>query len=567
MQTIADFPITEKALAESGTVPEADFSRAKLQAEKEGIPLSDAVVALGLLSEDEVARIVADALGFPYADLSKTKVTPEMFSLLPEIVARKNHIVVFRKDVEGLHLAMADPTDLEMRNFIERKEGLKVKAYLATVRDIENILDQYGGELSETLKKTIDVFDQKNQANSSEEPPIVSIVKNIITFAYKNRASDIHIEPRSEEDSVIRFRIDGVLHDASVLPMALHDQVVSRIKVLARLRTDEHQTPQDGKIHFSLEEEKVDIRVSIVPVTEGEKIVMRLLSERSRSFSLTNLGFSEGDIEKIRQAYEKPYGMVLATGPTGCGKTTTLYAIMKLLNKRNVNIMTIEDPVEYDIEGVSQIQVNTKADLTFATGLRSILRQDPNVVLVGEIRDKETADISTNLSMTGHLVLSSLHTNDAATSIPRLVDLGIEPFLIASTVSCIVGQRLVRKIQSACQASEEIDAQEIAEKIGWKTAEKMFGLTKENAAGKKIRLYKGRGCEACNGTGYEGRIGIFEVLVMDDEIRKALIASQEAQPIAVLAKTRGMKTMQEDGIEKAKEGLTTLDEVLSATKT
>ena len=553
-------------LNESGTISESDLLRAKNKASQENVSLSDAVVALGLLSEEEIVRLTADTLGFPCADLSATKLLPEMFAILPEIVARKNLIVAFKKDAEGLHLAMADPTDLEIRNFIERKQGLKVKAYIASMRDIENILDQYGGQLSETLKKTIEIFENSKQDKDKVEPPIVGIVKDIVSYAYRNRASDIHVEPRNEEDSVIRFRIDGVLHDVATLPAKLHDQVVSRIKVLSHLRTDEHQTPQDGKISFPLEKEDVDIRISIVPVTDGEKIVMRLLSERSRSFSLASLGLSEIDVEKIKSAYEKPFGMVLATGPTGCGKTTTLYAIMKLLNKRDVNIMTIEDPVEYDIEGVSQIQVNTKAKLTFATGLRSILRQDPNIILIGEIRDKETANISINLSMTGHLVLSSLHTNDAATSVPRLIDLGIEPFLIASTVSCIVGQRLVRKIHTACQVSEEVDAKEILDKVGDKAAENIFGITSENLEGKKIRLYRGRGCEACNGSGYESRIGIFEVLEMNDEIRKAILAGREAQAIAEIAQESGMKTMFFDGLEKAKAGLTTLEEVLAATK-
>jgi len=564
MSDFKDFSITKDALIESGTVSDQDFVRAEALAMQDKISLAEAVVRLEILSEEEVTRVIADALGFPYVDLSKESVAPEVLAEIPEIVARKNRIVPFRKDGDGLHLAMADPTNLEISDFIERKEGVPVRVYMATERDIENTLERYGGGLSDALKKTL--TEVEKIISDGGEPPIVNVVRDILSFAYQNRASDVHIEPREDIDSVIRFRIDGVLHDVALLPQSLHAQVISRIKVLARLQTDEHQKPQDGKIEFPIDQEKVDIRVSIVPIMEGEKVVMRLLSERARRFSLANLGMDEHDLQKIHEAYEKPYGMVLATGPTGCGKTTSLYTILKILNERNVNIMTIEDPVEYDLEGVNQIQVNTKANLTFATGLRSILRQDPNIILVGEIRDKETANIAINLAMTGHLVLSTLHTNDAATAIPRFVDLGVEPFLITSTVNSILAQRLVRKIHTGCRASEEVLATEVANRVGWEATQKVFGVAKKDGAKEKITLYRGKGCAACNGTGYEGRIGMFEVLVMDDEIKKAIMKNQEAGAITELAKSRGMRTMLEDGLEKVKVGLTTLDEVLGATK-
>lgn len=565
METLKKNLTAEKILLDSGIISKDDFARAEKLVEQEKVTLAEALMRLEILSEEEITRILADGLGFPYVDLAGESIAPELLAEIPEVVAKKNRLIAFRKDAEGLHLAMADPTGLEIRDFIERKEGVPVKAYMTSVRNIENALEKYGGGLSEALKETLDVS-EKAGAKNGGEPPIVNLVKDILSFAYKNRASDIHIEPRGADDSLVRFRIDGVLHDVSRLPMALHAQVISRLKVLARLQTDEHQKPQDGKIEFPIEDEEVDIRVSIVPITEGEKVVMRLLSDRSRRFSLANLGMEESDLKKIKDAYEKPYGMILATGPTGCGKTTTLYTILKILNERGVNIMTIEDPVEYDIEGVNQIQVNTKANLTFATGLRSILRQDPNIILVGEIRDKETANIAINLAMTGHLVLSTLHTNDAATAVPRLVDLGVEPFLIASTVNNITAQRLVRKIHDNCRVSEEIPATEIASRIGWETVEKIFGVTRKGADKKKIRLYKGNGCEACHGTGYEGRVGIFEVLAIDDVMEKEIMQNQEAGEIAALAKKNGMRTMLEDGLEKAKTGLTTLDEVLGATK-
>lgn len=555
----------KKILLDSEMISAEDFSAAEKLATGESISLVEALARLEILSEEEIIRLLADAAGFPYVDLAEENGTPDVFCSISEVVARKNKLVPFRRDAQGLHLAMADPNNLEIREFIERKEGIPVLAYMASERAIENVLEKCGGELSDSLKKTLAGLNLATDGGG-EEPPIVKIVADTISFAYKNLASDIHIEPRESLDSLVRFRIDGVLHDVALLPKTLHAQVISRLKVLARLQTDEHQKPQDGKITFPIEGEQIDIRVSIVPITEGEKVVMRLLTDRSRRFSLANLGVAADDLKKIQSAYKKPYGMILATGPTGCGKTTTLYTILKLLNGRDVNIITIEDPVEYDIEGVNQIQVNTKANLTFASGLRSILRQDPNIILVGEIRDKETANIAVNLAMTGHLVLSTLHTNDAATAVPRLVDLGVEPFLVASTVNNIIAQRLVRKIHNTCRASEEVLAEEVAQRVGWPVVEKVFGVAQKKGSQEKIRLYKGNGCEACHGTGYEGRIGIFEVMVVEDEIEKGIMNNQEAGFIAELACKNGMRTMLEDGMEKVKAGATTIEEVLGATK-
>jgi type II secretory ATPase GspE/PulE/Tfp pilus assembly ATPase PilB-like protein len=378
-------------------------------------------------------------------------------------------------------------------------------------------------------------------------------------FAFKNKSSDVHIEPLKEK-SLIRFRIDGILHDIVTVPLELHRPMATRIKVLADLRTDEHQAAQDGKFQFTVDGEEVDARVSIVPITNGEKIVMRLLSSSSRQFSLIDLGLSNDDLTKVKKAYEKPYGMLLSTGPTGSGKTTSMYAVLKLLNKRDVNIMSIEDPVEYQIEGVNQIQVNEKAGLTFAAGLRSIVRQDPNIILVGEIRDEETADIAVNSAMTGHLVLSTLHTNDASTAIPRLLDMNIEPFLIASTVNVIIAQRLVRKIHTKCRISEEVSITEIEKHFEPSTVKKLFGSSKT------IRLYKGKGCPLDHGIGYEGRLGIFEVLVIDDEVRKAIVERKDASVIRKIAVKNGMTTMLDDGLEKVKEGITTIDEIMRVTR-
>lgn len=330
--------------------------------------------------------------------------------------------------------------------------------------------------------------------------------------------------------------------------------------MLSKLRTDEHQKAQDGKLVTKIEEDNLDLRVSIVPITNGEKVVMRLLSEKSRQFSLEDLGFSETDLVKVTTAYKKPHGMILSTGPTGSGKTTSLYAILKLLNKREVNIATIEDPVEYDMDGINQIQVNEKTELTFAKGLRSIVRQDPDIILVGEIRDEETAGIAINSAMTGHLVLSTLHTNDAATSIPRLTDMNIEPFLISSTVNIIIAQRLVRKICQNCRVSYESPVKDLTKNLSDASVAKHF------KGEEKARLYKGQGCPTCQHTGYTGRIGVFEILEITDEIRKAIVDKKPANIIHDLAIKSGMTTMLDDGLEKTKKGLTTIEEVVRVTK-
>lgn len=551
-------------LLESGIVKEKDLELAEERLKSEGGTFVQALLWYNLISDEELGKLLADSLSLPFVALEQQHIPREVLDIVPEVVARKHRVIAFAVSQDGLHIAMTDPSDLEIRNFLEKKSGHPVKVYLAMERDMENAFMLYREEVTEAFEDLI-LSDMKEAGSKSQEtdPPIIRIVDTLLSYAYQNRASDIHLEPR-DRDMLVRFRIDGVLHDIIKLPPELHPQIISRIKVLAKLRIDEHQTPQDGKISFPLErEEELDVRVSIIPTTEGEKVVLRLLSERSRQFSLTNLGFSAEALALVKAAYEKPYGMILVTGPTGCGKTTTLYSILKLLNRRNVNIVTIEDPVEYDMEGVNQIQVNTEVDLTFATGLRSILRQDPNVILVGEIRDNETADIAINLAMTGHLVLSTLHTNNAATSIPRLIDMNIEPFLIASTTNVIVAQRLVRKIHTACRVSEEVPSMALSEQIGKEWFEKVFGAPKE---GKMIRLYRGKGCSACHDTGYEGRSGIFEVLVLDDAIRKAIVERRDASVIESLAVASGMRTMFEDGLKKVQEGLTTLDEILRVTK-
>jgi len=380
---------------------------------------------------------------------------------------------------------------------------------------------------------------------------IIALVDVLIEEAQNMRASDIHIDPR-DKDIQIRLRIDGVLQDAYSFPKEIQSEIVSRIKVLAGLRTDEHQTPQDGRFRVILEKGPIDIRVSIAPVYYGENVVLRLLSERSEKLSLEILGLNEADRKKIESAITKPYGMILATGPTGSGKTTTLYTILKTLNTREVSVITIEDPIEYSIEGINQIQTNSLTGLTFANGLRSVLRQDPDIIMVGEIRDSETASLAVNTALTGHLMLSTLHTNDAATTLPRLLDLGLEPYLITTTVNIVIGQRLVRKICEHCKKPNNLAESE----------KKSISGLGNFATDVPIQMYRGEGCDACLGSGYRGRIGIYEVMVMDDAIREAMLERCSSANIKRMAIERGMTTMVEDGFHKATSGITTLEEVL-----
>ena len=548
-----------QTLKELQIIDETSLTQAYEESKQLHQPLGLTLLSKELISDENLAKTVSDMLSIPYINLSEVSIPEEILKIIPEVMAKKQHVIAFKKDTNGLHVAMSDPSNIQTSNFIEKKAGIPVIVYLATVRDINNIIPQYTKDFGSTFDSIIaeSVASAKNAKHT--DPPIIKIVDTIVEYAYENRSSDIHIEPERHL-SLVRFRIDGVLHDILKLPLDLHPQIVARIKVMAKLRTDEHQIPQDGKIEMKLDTETVDIRVSVVPITMGENIVMRLLSEKSRQFSLNKLGFSNESLDKVTQSYEKPYGMILSTGPTGSGKTTTMYAILKLLNKRDVNIMTIEDPVEYGLEGVNQIQVNGKADLTFASGLRSILRQDPNIILVGEIRDEETAGIAVNASMTGHLVLSTLHTNDAATAIPRLLDMKIEPFLIASTVNSIIGQRLVRTIHSPCRVSEDVQASSLAKYAGAVFIKRLFGSSNT------VRLYRGKGCSLCHGSGYEGRVGIYEVMSINEHIRDAIIARKDADTIRNIAIEDGMITMLQDGMEKVKQGITTVEEILRVTK-
>ena len=522
------------------------------------IPLGGLLLDRDHISDENLGKIIADLLNLPFISLSQIHIDKNILKLVPKEVAEKHQIIPFKLDDKTLHLVMADPNDIVQLDFLRKKlNGIQIKIYFSTKNDISNTLSIYLEDVNKIFNQIISEYALAVQKSNNIDPPIIKIVNTIINYAYQSRASDIHIEP-TEHNSQVRFRIDGIMKDVVDFNIDLHEQIVTRIKVIAKLQIDEHFAAQDGKIHIDLKDERLDIRVSVMPITRGEKIVMRLLSEKARRFTLQTLGFSESDLEKTSNALQKPHGMILATGPTGCGKTTTLYSILKILNKRDVNITSIEDPVEYDIEGCNQIQVNLKTDLTFAKGLRSVVRQDPDIIFVGEIRDTETADIAVNSAMTGHLLLSTMHTNDASTSIPRLIDMEIEPFLIASSINLIIAQRLVRQICPKCKVSKMVEVDKISSysKLPKELIEKHFGNKKT------IRIYEGKGCPVCHQTGYQNRIGIFEVLVIDDKIRELIVGKKNASVIKKAAMEASMTTILDDGLRKAMQSITTIDEVL-----
>lgn len=523
------------------------------------VPLSAALVEKGVLTDEQIGTLVAASFKVPFVALSKISIPEPVFHIIPEKIARKQKAIAFARDTNGVKVALADPGNTTLLEMVAKKTNERVLPYYATDRDIENTLQVYKKVLQKTIDELLKEDIKKATVSMYDDLPIAKIVDVLIDAAYQDKASDIHIEPE-EHNLLIRFRIDGVLHDVLSMPKALHDRIITRIKVLSGLRTDEHMSAQDGKMRLSLEEENLDIRVSIIPITEGEKAVLRLLSSRSREYTLQDLGMNEKDLQKVTSAYNKSYGMILSTGPTGSGKTTSIYAILKILNTREGNITTIEDPVEYRIKGANQVQVNPKTNLTFANGLRSILRQDPNIIFVGEIRDSETAGIAVNAALTGHLVLSTLHTNDAATAIPRLTDMKVEPFLVASTVNIIIAQRLVRKICDMCKTTQTTTQQELTKHLPADIVKKHFGDQNE------LTLYKGKGCKICHNTGYTGRVGVFEVLEVGKEIRRLITERNDSDIINNAAIEEGMTSMLDDGLDKVRKGVTTVEEVIRVTK-
>ena len=554
----------EQVLNELHYLPAAKLQAAKTQADAEHLTLYETLVQHDFLSEDDLGKVVAYHHQLPYVALGKVQIPDELLHLLPSDLAEAAQTIPFEFEKDELHIATAQPAAEDLFAMLAKKVGAtSYRVSYATEQGIGSALRLYKQQLQ-------DVFDRLLAQDSSGSAPIAALVDACFEYAYDARASDLHIEPL-RETTVVRFRIDGVLHDEVYFPKKIHSQIVTRLKVLARLRTDEHLSAQDGRLHITIGEDELTVRISVVPVVMGEKVVMRLLAKRSRQFNLTDLGMSSDDLAQVRHGFARPFGMILSTGPTGSGKTTTMYAILKILNTRDRNIATIEDPVEYELDGINQIQANAKTNLTFSEGLRSLLRQDPDILFVGEIRDEETAGIAVNAAMTGHLVLSTMHTNDAVTTLPRLVDMGIEPFLAASTVNVIVGQRLVRQICEHCKASLELQRTP----KGWSGDQATAALLNSlepallsKHFGKKtnVRVYHGVGCSACHDTGYQGRIGIFEILGITPKLAQLIGAKADTDVLLEQALQDGMTTMTDDGLDKVIAGQTTLQEIIRVTR-
>lgn len=524
---------------------------------------ADVVIENQIITKNDLGKLIAKHYNVGYVDLVGKEIPQDATEIISAEVAKRLRVICFSNDpAKGLFVA----TDMVEENtlfpsLLEKKTGKKVTMFFASSESIDHGLTTYMIDFQLLFDRFLRDDDTFVIKTTSHDPPVMKMVDQLIEVAHEQGASDIHIEPR-EEDFLVRFRIDGILHDIFFLRKNLHDRVVTRIKVLSRLRTDLHLAAQDGKMTMMIGDDRLDLRISIIPVAEGEKVVARLLTSKARSYSLADLGFSEQALAHIEHAYKQSYGMILSTGPTGSGKTTSMYSILKNVNTRELNLTSIEDPIEYRMPGANQVQVNVKADLTFANGLRSLLRQDPDVIFVGEIRDTETANIAVNAALTGHLVLSTLHTNNAATTLPRLFDMGVEPFLVASTVRVIIGQRLVRKICPHCKKSESIAMDELQRRLGTTAIPNL-----DTSAKKPIMLYHGAGCRMCHKTGYQGRVGIYEVLNVSPTIRQLVADSADADTIHKQAVQEGMATMFEDGVQKVLAGLTTVTEILRVTRT
>lgn len=517
------------------------------------------------LTDEQLGAMLSEEYAVPFADLQIETIEEGVFNLIPQIVCEAQGVVAFQRTPEGVKVGMLDPSDLAMLHMLEKRLDDPVLPVVITPHGLAKALSKYEGSLAESYKSIYHRIKDTALSREERDEASVDLVDTLMHHGYKNRASDIHIEPYTKK-ILVRFRIDGVMHDVLDMPKELSEVIVTRLKILSKMRTDEHRAAQDGKFRFTFEGENIDVRVSVIPVTNGENIVMRLLSSKTQQFNLVDLGYGENDLKIVQRAIKKPYGMILVTGPTGSGKTTTVYAILKILNRRDVHIISIEDPVEYDIEGVTQIQVDPRTNLTFAKGLRAIVRQDPDVIMVGEIRDPETAGIAINSAMTGHLVLSTLHANDSATTLPRLLDMGIEPFLVASTVNIVIAQRLVRKICPKCRASYSITPEE-KQLIEEEELLKNRILSRGVKSITQIKWYRGQGCAQCSQTGYRGRVGIYEVMEISEALRELILKRATSDALMETATKGGMTTMLDDGLEKVFTGVTTLQEVIRVTRT
>src|SRR3990167_2846039 len=552
-------------LASQGAIDANRAQQVKNAEIQTGKPQEEILASQNLVSEEALARAKAALYNIPFIDLGVTPASPEAVTLIPQEVAERFKIypVSVDKSSKSMVIAMADPLDLSAIEFVEQKTGLRVKPQAATPsKVIEFIETRYSTTLSKEVTEALkDVSTDQEKAKTLDlgktglirEEKIAEIVSHILDFAMRARASDVHIEPQ-EKSTRVRYRIDGILQEKLTIPKELHDSLISRIKILSGMKIDEKRIPQDGRFNFKSEEEEVDLRISSLPTAWGEKIVMRLLKKSGGVPSLPELGLRGRALKNLQDAILRPHGIILITGPTGSGKTTTLYSIIQKINTPKVNIVTLEDPIEYKIAGVNQVQVNPAAGLTFASGLRAFLRQDPNIILVGEIRDQETADLAIQASLTGHLVFATLHTNDSSGALPRLIDMGAEPFLIASSVTAIVAQRVVRTIHADCKTSYSGEPKVIEEMKN--VLGNLWPSARDNT------LYKGTGDQECANSGYYGRIAVFEVLPVTEKISRLILERASSGEIDKEAREEGMITLKQDGYLKALEGITTVEEVL-----
>jgi len=575
----ADVNELKKFLTESGLISKKEIEGAFDKAGGDEKQFEDLLVSAGHISEDDFRRAKAYVLGVPFVNIKRHKIPKEILSLIPEPVARKNNIIAYSKTEKGLEVAMLDPQNLEAIDFIKKSVGEKILPRLTDNESIKNALMQYQKSLKAEFgdiilgeAKKITTLDTGGEEVSegelkklAEDLPVVRIVESILSHAIMQKASDIHIEP-FEEELVVRYRIDGILHDAMILPKNTASGITARIKVLASLRLDEKRLPQDGRFKIENGEHNVSFRVSILPTFAGEKIVMRLLPDTARGFSLEEGGFHGENLERIHRGLKEKTGMILVTGPTGSGKSTTLYTMMEILNTPDVNVSTVEDPIEYQMPRVNQTQVKPDIGFTFASGLRALVRQDPDIIMVGEIRDQETANLAINAALTGHLVLSTLHTNSAAGTVARMLDMGAEPFLLVSTIRAVIGQRLVRKL---CDTKDKFVLSEAQKKelSAHVNLDQVLARLKEEkvvdpeATWETINFYNPSPNDHCP-DGYSGRIGIHEVLTMSGAIKELVLAGTTAEKIEEQAKKEGMMSMIEDGLFKAASGVTTIEEVL-----
>lgn len=554
-------------MVDKGVLTKAQLSQAETEAKKLKLPLRKTLISLGMVKESDLISFFEQQMRIPYVNLNSYIIDAKILSLIPETFAKTHHVIPLFKAGDIITVAMTDPLDVVVLDELRAMTKCIIEPVLTTETDIKKAFSQYfaaGASIDEVIKKidNEEVEEQKirdeedelspeKMRQAAEQAPVIKLVNLIISEAVKEGASDIHINP---EDKMVRvrYRQDGILREASCLPKTLQAAVLSRIKIMSDMNIAVKRSPQDGRFRLKIEGNQIDMRVSSFPAIHGENIVMRILDPASIMIGLEDIGFYPENLQQIKSLIEKPHGIILVTGPTGSGKTTTLYSALSSINSVDKNIITLEDPVEYQLEMIRQAQINPKAGLTFASGLRSILRQDPDVVMVGEIRDKETAEIAIQAAMTGHLVFSTLHTNDAPGALTRLVDMGIEPFLISSSVIGILAQRLVRKICPSCKESYQ-PTEKIVRELGI-----------QDLSGKKM-FYRGKGCKNCKNRGYKGRLGIFELLITSERIREMVLEKASADVIRKAAQESGMKTLRQDGLLKVFDGTTSIEEVMRVT--